>query len=91
MRFTKKSSIVQKLVIMVAPAIFTLFLSPIIIGITAHNIRQEAKTSYYNTVYENTSLILNTDRNLYRMQGIQKSLAGTSSCQRGAKGTIKTI
>jgi methyl-accepting chemotaxis protein len=75
MRFTKKSSIVQKLVIMVAPAILTLFLSPVFIGITAHNIRQEAKTSYYNTIYENTSLILNTDRNLFRMQGIQKSLA----------------
>ncbi len=75
MRFTKKSSIVQKLVIMVAPAILTLFLTPVFIGITAHNIRQEAKASYYNTIYENTSLILNTDRNLYRMLGIQKSLA----------------
>lgn len=75
MRFPKKSSIVHKLVIMVAPAILTLFLTPVFIWVTAHNIRQEAKTSYYNTIYENTSLILNTDRNLYRMQGIQKSLA----------------
>lgn len=75
MRFTKKSSIVQKLVIMVAPAILTLLLTPVFIGVTAHNIRLEAKASYYNTIYENTSLILNTDRTLYRMLGIQKSMA----------------
>jgi methyl-accepting chemotaxis protein len=74
MKLIKNISIMKKLVTMVSPAIIFLFLSPVFIGIMMHNIRTTTRESYHDIIYENSYLIQNTERDLYQMLSIEKSL-----------------
>lgn len=85
MTFLKNRKIATKLCLMILPIFIALIYILFQFSFQMKSVNQEAKTTYYDTLYTNSSLLLNADRDFFKATLTERNLVNSSSLDPSTK------